>query len=491
MALAVVDTEGRGLPTRVAIAREDGHPVVNPYGPTYTDIQNGGAYFYIDGSLSLDLPPGRYSVKAAQGLFSEVAETEFRVQSGKTRKVSMALNFVWNAKVAGYVSLDHHVHLNASGAHDLALADLLPLMAGEDIDHAAPMAWNQYNRFVDADSVGQVAEDKAGRVAVLSQEVRSHFHGHVGLIGAKEAYAPWFFGPTDPVFGTRDRTNGDAVAFANERGLLPTYVHPVVDHGDPFDDLDANAPPYELVLDGILTPGVGIELVCMWTSPLGTAEVWYRFLNIGTPMPATSGTDMMANFYRTPAIGTARSYVPADDGRASFAEGIDKVRRGEGFLSTGPAVLFDIGGAVPGGIVQTGAQDFTLSVASVQPVSTVEIIVNGEVVETLDGVMAGQTRVYEGSVDLPAGGWIAARAHGGEPAWPSMAGTRFAHTAPVWIGEIGSTDEAIAKSAATELLSLLSFSSEKFLAAYDEAEIPKLMQRITQAESVLEAIIAK
>ena len=196
------------------------------------------------------------------------------------------------------------------------------------------MAWNQYNRFVDADRIGErVAAE--GASAMLSQEVRSGFHGHVGLIGVEEAFHPWFFGPGDPVYVDEDVNNGDAIAFADRQGALATYVHPVAGVADPFDDLSANEIPYELLVDGVLTPGVGLEIVCMWTSSLGTSEVWYRFLNIGRAMPATSGTDMMANFYRTPAIGTARAYLPAASAEAGFASAVDQVRQGTGFVTTG------------------------------------------------------------------------------------------------------------------------------------------------------------
>ncbi|WOJ94036.1 CehA/McbA family metallohydrolase [Congregibacter variabilis] len=477
------------LPARVSILRADGHPVVSPDGPTYSDIQNGGAFFYTDGRLSLDLPPAKYTVKAVNGPFSTPTEASFTVRAGQTAKVALALEFVWDSKAAGYVSADHHIHLNASGVHDLAISDLLPLMAGEQLDHVAPMAWNQYNRFVDTDRLGNRVRGEGSAEAVLSQEVRSGFHGHVGLIGADKAFAPWFFEPGSPLFDTRDHSNGDAVAFAQANGFLPTYVHPVAGHEDPFDDLTANAPPYELILDGVLSEGVGIELVCMWTSPLGTAETWYRFLNIGQPMPATSGTDMMANFYRTPAMGTARAYLPAAGGAATFDEAVQTTLAGKGFLTTGPALLFSVDGTKPGGAVKSGKQRWSLELASVKPVEKVDIIVNGEVVATFEGISAGETKVYSGESVLPSGGWIAARAHGGPDGWPSMSPTHFAHSAPIWINEIGSTEPEAAKSAARDLMDLLDFSQSRFISAYKRGDTPKLDARFAKARKVLTGLI--
>jgi TolB protein len=64
----------------------------------------------------------------------------------------------------------------------------------------------------------------------------------------------------------------------------------------------------------------------------------------------------------------------------------------------------------------------------------------------------------DGKVTLPKGGWIAARAIGGETAWPIMSYAHFAHTQPVWIGRIGSTEPAAARAAAKDLLKALSYS---------------------------------
>jgi TolB protein len=116
------------------------------------------------------------------------------------------------------VSADHHVHLNGSGVNELELQDLLLPMQGEDLDFAAPMAWNQYNRFIDAHRIGQKAAAKDGTAAWLTQEVRSDYHGHVGMIGATEPFQPWFFGPTNPVYGNRDLHNGLVNPFAKAQG---------------------------------------------------------------------------------------------------------------------------------------------------------------------------------------------------------------------------------------------------------------------------------
>lgn len=483
--LSEADGSLRPTPARLSITRADGHPVTNPTGPTYVDNQNGPVYFYTDGRTALQLPQGDYRIVATHGPFSLPQTQDVRVGAEQTVSVSLDISQIWDAQAAGFASADHHVHLNGSGVNELNLDDLLLPMQGEDLDFSAPMAWNQYNRFIDADRIGQRATAEDGTTAWLTQEVRSDYHGHVGMIGATEAFQPWFFGPTNPVYGNRDLHNGLVNPFAQAQGALATYVHPVSRDSDPFEDLAANGLPLELVVDGVLSQGIGLELVCQWTSPLGTAQAWYRFLNIGRTMPATSGTDMMANFYRVPAVGTARAYVPIGGTEDAYASAIDRVRAGEGFVTTGPALLFEVNDQTPGSVVPQGRQSWSIDLISVRPVERLEIIVNGQVVQTLEGFAGNGRKRYTGTIDLPSGGWIAARAMGGQTGWPIMSYVHFAHTQPVWIDHVASTEPAAARAAATDLLKALDHSSGRFTESYG-AEIPQgLRLRLADARQRL------
>jgi TolB protein len=488
---AARNSTSRSTPARVSITRADGHPVVNPAGPTFVDNQNGPVYFYTDGRTTLQLPEGKYRIVATHGPFSRPQAHEVQVKARRTVAASLDITEIWDAQRAGFVSADHHVHLNGSGVTELELKDLLLPMQGEDLDFAAPMAWNQYNRFIDAHRIGRQAEARDGTSAQVTQEVRSDYHGHVGMIGATKAFEPWFFGPMTPVYGNRDLHNGLVNPFAKAQGALATYVHPVDGDSDPFADLSKNELPHELVVDGVLSDGIGIELVCQWTSPIGTAHAWYRFLNIGRSMPATSGTDMMANFFRVPAIGTARAYVPATKARSGYASAVEQVRSGRGFVTTGPALLFTVDDKEPGGVVSQGSHHWSIDLISIRPVGRVEIIVNGQVVQTLSGFAGEGRKRYSGEVTLPQGGWVAARAIGGETAWPIMSYTHFAHTQPVWIGRVGSTEATAARAAAKDLLKALSYSESKFTESYGAAVPPGLIARLTETRRRLSHIAAE
>ena len=492
LSLDVTGPDGAATPARVSIVGADGHPVANPHGATYFDPQTGRNYFYVEGSTELTLPAGRYTVLAARGPMNALARTEIRVRGGGEAQAALSLEPVWDADAAGYASADHHVHLNGDGHHRATHTDALRVSAGEDLDYLAPMSWNRWERRIDRDIVGDIAMGD-GSIIQQGQEVRSHFHGHVGLIGVETPFSPWFWGPSNPTLGDPDLTNGDVFAYADEIGAFATYVHPLGSDADPFDDLAAAGIPLELVSDGVLASRMGLELVCAWTSPLGNSQLWYRFLNIGRPVAAMSGTDGWVDFHRTPAMGTGRNYVRLD-GAAQTAEAINAAAiAGRGFVTTGPALVFSLeDGARPGDVTQAGAARWSADLASTVAVDTVEILVNGEIVARLDGVEAGERRTLTGEVDLPEGGWIAARAYASDPgpdSWPTMHARAFAHSSPIWIGDVGSTDPTASAAAAAELIAAIDVSEARARAAYGDVQTPRMHARFDEARERLRAMI--
>jgi TolB protein len=484
----VADATGTPITARVSIVREDGYPVAFHEDATYFDPQTGRHYFYLEGGARFTLPAGRYHVTAVRGPMTLPVESTVHIGADVLTEASLTLMPLWDAGAAGYVSADHHVHLNGDGHHRATHDDALRAMAGEDLDLLAPMSWNRWERRIDAAIVGlETARD--GRIVTQAQEVRSHFHGHVGLLGVVQAYAPWFWGPNNPTLGDPDRSNGEVIAFAERTGAFPTYVHPIEDDSDPFDDLEANPIPLELVSDAVLAERIGLEIVCVWTSPLGAAHVWYRLLNIGRPVAAMSGTDSWVDFHRTMAVGTGRNYVRLDGAELTAESVLAAAAAGRGFVTTGPALILRVGeDARPGDVVSRGRQDWQATLAANTDIEVVELVVNGVVVEQLEGIRAGETREYRGQVTLPEGGWIAVRAYTRElqeDAWPTMHARPFAHSSPVWIEAVGSTDADARREAAADLLRAIDAAERTARAAYGEIEMPRMMNRFEEARTRL------
>jgi len=490
--VAVTDHQGEPLTARVSLASINGHPVANPRDATYFDPQTGRHYFYIEGRTELTLPTGTYTVLAARGPLTPVVETEVRVRANRATSTALKITPIWDARSSGYLSADHHVHLNGDGHHRADHDDALRLMAGEALDHLAPMSWNRWERRVDGAIVGKESR-RDGHTVHQGQEVRSHFHGHIGLLDIDTPFAPWFFGPNNPTLGDPDRSNGEVIAYAAAHGAFPTYVHPIDTDDDPFNRLEENPIPLELVSDSVLAERIGIEMVCAWTSPLGNAHVWYRLLNIGRPIAAMSGTDSWVDFHRTPAVGTGRTYVRIDNPNAEASAVIEAAADGRSFVSTGPVLVFELDdGARPGGVTTHGNRGWQATLASTSKIDVFEIVVNGAVVQRQAGVEAGATDILSGQIDLPDGGWVAARAYASErreDAWPTMHARPFAHSSPIWIEAQGSTDPAARSAAAKDLIRAIDAAETEARKAYGDVEINRLLARFNEAREKLSGMI--
>lgn len=494
LAVDVRDAAGQPVTARVSIEAANGRPVAFHEDATFFDPQTGRHYFYVDGETRLTVPVGNYTVHATRGPMAPVVEATAAVEPAIEAVARLTIAPLWDARAAGYVSADHHVHLNGDGHHRADHQDALRAMAGEDLDQLAPQSWNRWERRIDASILGKTTVLN-GHTVHQAQEVRSHFHGHIGLLGVESPFVPWFFGPNNPTLGDPDRTNGDVIAFADQHGAFATYVHPIGEDRDPFTHLEDQPIPLELISDGVLADRMGIELVCAWTSPLGNAAVWYRLLNIGKPVAAMSGTDGWVDFHRTPAVGTGRNYLRVSEETASVDAVIEAAASGRGFVTTGPALVFRLeDGARPGDVTSSGPQAWQATLASTVAVDIVELIVNGHVVERMEGISGGEVKQLRGEVLLPDGGWVALRAYASEPqkdAWPTMHARPFAHSSPIWIGEIGSTDANARTLAARDLIRAVDVSIAAFDEAYDDVPTPRLDARLAEARSMLEAMVAE
>ena len=164
---------------------------------------------------------------------------------------------------------------------------------------------------------------------------------------------------------------------------------------------------------------------------------------------------------------------------------LEAAMAGRGFVTTGPALLFQIGkDAQPGDVVASGKHNWQATLAGTNDIDVVELVVNGVVVEKMTGIKAGESRQYQGEVTLPEGGWVAIRAYASElkeDTWPSMHARPFAHSSPIWIESIGSTDANSRKAAAADLIRAIDASERIAKAAYGEVEMSRMMTRFEEA----------
>ena len=486
--------DGATVPARLEVLDSVGHPAVVPGVFPRFDGTHGRIYFYSPGVVEVEVPvatPGEVQITATHGFGSLPATASVAVSPGETAEVDLVFEPLWDARAHGYRSADHHFHLNYGGVTRLSPDDLELLLAGEDMDLGTPLMANLHHRRNDTEFFADRRVDDVPAI-LFGQEIRSHFLGHLGLVGTESAFWPWFWGPGYPIYEADDRPNLEALAHSRRQGGVSAYMHPV-SVPDPFgSEAGLGAIPIMVIPDALLGDLDTLEVACLWTNEFGTADLWHRFLNLGVPLAASAGTDVMLDYHRTMAVGTTRIYVHVP-GPFRIGPYLDALRAGRSFVSTGPLLDFRVAGQRPGGAIERGGPggdvSWTLTLASTGAVGQVDLLVNGEVVDTASGLDGPGVRELSGILNLPAGGWVAARAHGGEERWPGMNGSVFAQTSPVWIGEVGSYDPGAADSAARDLLRALDFSEAEVRERYGELPIPRILERFALARQRLQEFL--
>jgi len=505
----VITTNLSGQPAavRMSVVDQAGHPVLPTFGAVHSEGQHGRIFFYSNGYIELIAPAGPVTVSVVHGFETpELVETVV-VRAKATTQVDLVLQQVWDAADNGWYSADNHFHLNYGGPYRLTPGDLVMPMQGEALDVAFPLLANLHNRFLEQDLWGWSLE--SGPIIHFGQEVRAHFLGHVGLIGNDALFWPWVWGPGYQVYANDDRINAEALRFARASGGLGGYVHPVAGR-DPFTTETYGQVPIGFVADAVLGEVDLIEVGCLWTDEIGTAALWHTVLNLGIPLAASAGSDVMMDYFRTMAVGATRVYVKPE-GELNTASYLKALKEGRSFVSSGPMLEFEVDGMEPGEAIvltPTGSEaagsdsetaagvpdgwvTWGLNVHSALPYDSVEIFVNGEVVETQLGSHIAGSVNYTGLVEVPIGGWITARVLGPDGGWPSMDSYLYAETSPVWFGQVGSTDPVAARQAAAKLLRVLDVAEEKLIAGYGSTPIPNLLGHFQLARIRLEEIAAE
>ena len=483
--LVKTNIDGRSAPVRMNVVTEGGHPIIPEQGVVHSEGQNGRVFFYSDGSIEITAPVGAVTVSAVQGFETPEAVETAEIRGNRTTTVTLDLEPVWDASANGWYSSDNHF-LNYGGTYRLAPDDIVPDLKGEGLDLAYPLLANLHNRYLQQELWGVTVDE--GPIIVFGQEIRSHFLGHLETLGSDTLFWPWIWGPGYQVYGQDDRTNATALRHARAHGGVAGYVHPV-GADDPFTPETAGSVPIGLVADAVLGEIDLLEVACLWSSELGTAAVWHEVLNIGVPLAASAGSDVMNDYYRTMTIGATRVYVQLD-GRPTSASFLDALKDGRSFVSTGPMLEFAVEGKGPGDAVSAsgGSVNWTATVHSALPYERLEIFVNGEVVATLAGNTQAGSNDYTGTLQVPAGGWVTARVTGDNTGWPALNTILFAESSPVWFGEVGSIDAAAASRSAERLLMLLDVAEEDLKAGYGNAPIPNLLGHFGKARARLEEL---
>jgi hypothetical protein len=390
---------------------------------------------YINGETLVNLPLGKVYVEVAKGFEIRPVRQVVEV-TADTREIVIEIDKVLPWRGKGWVTADTHVHflspmsaLLEGSAEGVNVVNLLASQWGELMtnvgDFDGHTTWGSKEAGGDGEHLVRVGTEN-----------RQHVLGHISLLGYHgPIIAPMTSGGPDeaalgdPVeallteWARRCRTQGGLV-------VVPHFPRPRAEHaaaivGGAVDAVEMTS--WEDMYSGI--------------SPYSISD-WYRYLNCGYLVPAVGGTDKMA---AVTAVGTVRTYarIPADV-EFSYETWKQAVRGGETFVTYGPLLEFMVDGHPTGSRIamssRGGTVDVVWQVASVTiPMSRVELVVNGEIRESVAIPPEAAAGHWTFKVDKSC--WLALLVRGHYADKPEIVA---AHSTPVMIDVEGSRPLAAA-----------------------------------------------
>jgi hypothetical protein len=384
---------------------------------------------YVPGETTLDLPLGKVYVEISKGF--EICPVRKVIEiEPDTRQVEVEIERVLPWRERGWVTADTHVHF-------LSPMSAMLEGAGEGVNVVNLLAsqWGELMTNVgDFDGQSTWGSREAGGpgeyLVRVGTENRQHVLGHISLLGYRGSIiAPMTTGgPSESAIGDPiDVLLTEWARQCKKQGglvVLPHFPNPRAEHAASIISGDIDA--VEMTSWGSLYGGI---------DPYSLSD-WYRYLNCGYLVAAVGGTDKMS---ASTAIGTVRTYARISAGEPfTYAAWMDAVRRAETFVSYGPLLEFSVDGCPMGSRIEMtnsgGTVDVTWQASSVTiPMSRVELVVNGEIRESVS--VAPDQAGGSWSVRVDESAWLALLVRGHYADQPEII---VAHSSPVMISVYGS-----------------------------------------------------
>jgi len=378
---------------------------------------------YIDGTTNVYLPKGQIYVEISKGFEVAPLRRILSIDGSEDEiKIEVENQLDWRSK--GWVTADTHVHflspqsaLLEGAAEGVNIVNLLASQWGEMMTNAGD--FDGKTTFGEQDSV------TGGEYLVrVGTENRQSVLGHISLLGYEDQIIlPLASG------GPSESALGDPVASLltdwaeqckKQKGtvVIPHFPLPRGEHAATI--VEGLADAVELSsLGGIAMGGI---------SPYSLVD-WYRYLNCGYFTAAVGGTDKMSADI---AVGAARTYAQLQEGEPlTYKAWQAAIERGRTFVTLGPLVDFSVDGSAPGARLNMpatgGSVDIDWLVESVTlPISSVELIVNGECMERQK--VTSNKVVGHWRVTLEKSSWLALLVRSNKDEKTEMI---TAHTSPV------------------------------------------------------------
>ena len=429
--IRVTGSDGRPMPARIYVDASDGRHYT-PDGLFHRSMMVFDRhYFHMDREVELELPTGRATIEAVRGWQYKPKAVTVEVAAGAPQTVTIQLTRLIDLSARGWYSGDSHVHDLHQGFGQTHESFFRQLVA-EDLNVTHALIHMDGTRLMGrwSDLTGEPHPlSTSTHILQYGQEFRGGL-GHVGMVSTREFILPFTAGAGGTSYG-QPSLEHIYLEGARAQGGIAGFMHPYT----AAPRTPANAASTLIALDVALGLGDYYDIGALYSDERGSADFYHRLLNAGFRIPATGGTDNFSDVWIDPPPGSDRTFAHVT-GPLSQQSWVAAIKRGRTFFSTGPILMLQVEGREPGDelTLATGAPPtlrVKADVVSIAPLDSLEILVNGEVVETVKATDPLQI-VFDAPVAVPQGGWVAARASGPKSKYIGD-DYAFAQTTPVYV----------------------------------------------------------
>jgi len=448
-------------------------------------------YFHTTGESEIEVPAGATTIEALKGWEHRPQSTTVNVAAGQTQTVTLRLERLIDLPSRGWYSGDTHVHDLHQGNFGLTHQTFFDQLVAEDLHITNALIHMDGTRLMGrwADLTGEPHPlSTKDYILQYAEEFRGSL-GHMALLGINQFVLPFNGGNGNTAYAqpVLDHTYIDA---AHAQGGISGYLHP---YNNPVQT-PAQAASTLIPVDAALGKGDFYDIGALVSDEVGSAEFYYKLLNCGFRIAATSGTDNFSDVWRDPPPGADRTFVHIQ-GPLSLQSWMAGIKAGHTFGSTGPLLVLEVEGRQPGDEISLGSGAkaelrVKLEAISIAPMERVEIIVNGKVAHS-ERPSDPNRLMMDRSMAVPDGGWIAARAIGPSHRYITDS-YAFAQTSPVYVVRNGrrftSAEDARFLAAAVDAIWSRADGGSRWRSA---AEREKFKSAIDQARAVYDRIASR
>jgi hypothetical protein len=429
----IAGADAAPMAARVQIVAADGRAYAPDGGFARVIAVSETHYFHTRGTFEIDVPAGPLDIEALRGFEYIPAQARVDVKPGITTDVTLTMRRLRDAPASGWYSGDTHAHDLHQGRFGLTHQTLFDQSLAEDLHVTNVLIHMDGTRLMGRwpDLTGkQDPLSTPTHILQFAEEFRGSL-GHIGMLGISKYILPLTGGVSDTVYA-QVASDVPYLDGARAQGGIAGYMHPYTNSSTNPSGWSGSLIPVDVALG----KGEFYDVTSLYSDELASAEMYYKLLNCGFRIAATGGTDNFPDVWRDPPPGTDRTFAKVT-GPLTLASWLAAIKAGHTFGTTGPLVFLTAGGRGPGDELRVGASAQTsvrvsVDVASIAPVDTLEVLVNGKVVKTVKAASATAPLAFNGDIDMPDGGWVAARVSG--PGSKHIADSyAFAQTSPVYV----------------------------------------------------------